>query len=182
MATGNNQTSGDWWVLTLRGIASILFGIAAVFWPGLTLVTLVYLFSAYILVLGIVGIVSALASIGKRSMWILTLLLSILQIAVGVYLLRHLLVSYGALVLIVGFIFIVQGVLEGVGAFAEELTGGQRTLLVIGAILSLLAGIVVLAYPVHSGLAIVWVIGLYALITGPMQIALSIEAKRVLEA
>jgi len=182
MATGNNRTSGDWWVLTLRGIVSILFGIAAVFWPGLTLVTLVYLFSAYILVLGIVGIVHSLGSIGTKSTWILTLLLGFLQIAVGVYLLRHLNVSYSALVLIVGFIFIVQGVLDGVGAFAEDIMAGQRMLLVIAAILSLLAGIVVLAYPVHSGLAIVWVIGLYALISGPMQIALSIDAKRVMDA
>jgi uncharacterized membrane protein HdeD (DUF308 family) len=181
MASRSNLRAQDWWVLTLRGIVSILFGIAAVFWPGLTLVTLVYLFSAYILIMGIFGIVHSLGSIGHRTLWILSLLLAILQVAVGVYLVRHLQVGYATLVLLVGFIFIVQGVLEGVAAFGENLSAGHRTLLVIGAILSLLVGITVLAYPVRTSLAFVWVIGLYALISGPLMIAMSVDVKREME-
>ncbi len=50
----------NWWGLTIRGIAAILFGIAAVFWPHLTLTTLVILFSAWVLIDGIVRIVSGL--------------------------------------------------------------------------------------------------------------------------
>ena len=39
-----------WWLVRLRGIASILFGILAFVWPGLTLVTLIMLYGAYALV------------------------------------------------------------------------------------------------------------------------------------
>jgi uncharacterized membrane protein HdeD (DUF308 family) len=43
----------SWWLILLRGIASILFGLLAFAWPGLTLVTLVILYGAYALVDGV---------------------------------------------------------------------------------------------------------------------------------
>src|SRR4030095_6553847 len=102
-----------WWVLTVRGVAAILFGLAAIFWPELTLVTLVYLFSAFILIYGIVDIIQGLASIGRGGVgWILTLLLGFLEIGVGVYLLRHTLVAFSTFILLIGFTLIVRGIME----------------------------------------------------------------------
>ena len=45
-------TKENWWALVLGGVATIIFGVAAVFWPGITLLVLLYLFSAYALVSG----------------------------------------------------------------------------------------------------------------------------------
>ncbi len=169
-----------WWALTLRGVAAVLFGIAAVFWPGITLVTLVYLFSAFILVSGVIEVVQGIGAIKHRGTWFLTLLLGVLQIGVGVYLLRHPLVSFATLVLLIGFTLIVRGVIEGVAAFSDDMSVSMRTLVMIGAILSVLAGIVMLFQPAAAGVAFVWILGLYALITGPLLIALSLDAKHML--
>lgn len=173
--------STHWWVLTVRGIAAILFGLAAVFWPGITLVTLVYLFSAFILVYGIVDIVEGLMSIGRSGMgWILTLILGFLQVGVGVYLLRHTTVAFATIVLVIGFMLIVRGVFEIVQAFMDDASASSRTLLLIGGVIAALAGIVVLRQPAASGVAFVWVLGVFALISGPMLIAGSIDAKHLL--
>jgi uncharacterized membrane protein HdeD (DUF308 family) len=170
-----------WWVFTVRGIAAILFGIAAIFWPELTLVTLVYLFSAFVLIYGIVDIIHGLTSIGRGGLgWLLTLLLGFLEIGVGVYLLRHTLVAFSTFILLIGFTLIVRGILEVVTAFSDDQPGSSRTLLIISGVITVLAGIITLRQPAAGGIAFVWVLGVFALITGPMLIAMSMEAKRMM--
>lgn len=168
----------NWWVLTVRGALAILFGIAAVFWPGLTLLTLVYLFSAYILVNGLVSLVSGITSISHRASWVFTVLLGVLQIGVGVYLLRHPQVSFATLILLIGFTLIFVGVFEAIAAFTDKQSNTGHALMFIGALLYLIAGILVLFQPAASGVAFVWIIGLVALINGPILIALSLDAKK----
>ena len=175
--------SSYWWVLTIRGIAAILFGLAAVFWPGLTLVTLIYLFSAFILVNGIVDIIYGLVHAGRQGInWILTLLLGFLEVGVGVFLLRNLDVAFTTFVLLIGFILVVRGIFEVVAAFTEIKRGtATRILVIIAGVISALAGIVILRQPAAGGVAFVWIFGVYALILGPVLIAMSIEAKQIQE-
>lgn len=168
--------SNYWWVLTIRGIAAILFGVAAVFWPGITLVTLVYLFSAFVLINGVVDIVQGISG-GGTSSRVLTLLLGALEIGLGVYLLRHTGVAAATLILLVGFTLIVRGVFDAVIAISEDSATG-KTLSLVGGIVAVLAGIVVLTQPAASGVAFVWILGVFALVTGPLLIAMSIDVKR----
>jgi len=170
-----------WESLVLRGVAGILFGIAAVFWPGLTLLTLVYIFSIYILISGVVGIVEAIRAISKGNSWIWKLLLAVAEISVGVYLVRHPHVSFATLILVIGLILIARGVFEVVLALLEDYSATEKTLMVIGGVLGVIVGIAILLQPAAGGVAFVWVLGLYALLTGPMWIALGIDAKHSIE-
>lgn len=170
-----------WWVLTLRGALAVLFGIAAVFWPGITLVTLLYLFSAYILVSGIVDIVHGVGGVSKRASWFLTLILGFAELGVGVYLLRHPHVAFATFILLIGFTLIVRGVLEGVAAFSDSMSGTNRVLMIIASIVAVVAGIVLLFQPASAGVAFVWILGLYALVAGPILIALSLDLKKLAE-
>src|ERR671923_2512153 len=52
----------NWWVLALRGVLAIIFGVLAFLWPGLTLITLVLLFGAYALVDGVFAVIAGIAS------------------------------------------------------------------------------------------------------------------------
>ncbi|HVX48084.1 MAG TPA: DUF308 domain-containing protein [Candidatus Saccharimonadales bacterium] len=171
-----------WWVLTLRGAAAVLFGIAAVFWPGITLVTLLYLFSAYILVSGVIDIVHGVGGISKRASWFLTLILGFAELGVGVYLLRHPHVAFATFILLLGFMLIVRGVLEGVAAFSDSTSATNRTLMIIASIVAIVAGIILLFQPASAGVAFVWILGLYALLVGPIMIALSLDLKKSIEA
>lgn len=170
-----------WESLVLRGVAGILFGIAAVFWPGLTLVTLVYIFSIYILVSGIVDIVEAIRAITHGGSWIWKMLLGFAELGVGVYLVRHPNVSFATLILLIGLILIARGVFEVVLALLEEYSATEKTLMVIGGVLAVIVGIAILLQPAAGGVAFVWVLGLYALLTGPMWIALGIDTKHTIE-
>lgn len=167
--------------LALRGVLAILFGAAAVFWPGITLVTFVYLFAAYILINGVIDVVFGIGKLfGEgNTFWtrVLTLLAGVIQVGVGVYLLRHPQVGFATLVLLVGFVLIARGVFDVVEGLFEENSGGYRALLIIGGLLAALAGVVMLFQPVKAGVAFVWILGVYALITGPLMIALAMQVK-----
>ena len=173
-------------VSVFRGIITTLFGVAAVFWPGLTLRTLVFLFSAFILVIGIVDVVAGIGKLlhGTEAVLtrVLTLLLGVLQIGVGVYLLRHLTVRLAVFILLIGFSFLVRGIFEIVEGLFSEGPSVHRVLLIIVGILGVLAGIIVLFQPVAGGLAFIWILGVYALITGPLMIALAMEANKAAKA
>ena len=170
-----------WEALMVRGIAGILFGIAAVFWPGLTLVTLVYIFSIYILVSGMVGIVTGVSHLVKGKAWFLGLILGFAELAVGVYLVRHPAVTFATFVLVIGLILVARGVFEIVMGLTEDSMATQKMLLVIGGLLSAVVGIFIMLQPAAGGVAFVWVLGLYALITGPIMVALALDVKKSVE-
>lgn len=188
MATNTQQSvSTDVTLLTIQGVVAMLFGFAAVFWPGMTLVTFVYLIGAFVLVTGLVGLVSSLTNLYDTSRSalarILLGLLAVVQIGVAIYLIRHPLITGAALVLIVGLLFIFHGVMSVVaGIFDGKEDGGSRVLSIVIGALTVIAGVVTLMYPLSSSVAFVWVLGLYGLITGPMLIALAHSARSELRA
>jgi uncharacterized membrane protein HdeD (DUF308 family) len=168
--------------LGIRGVLATLFGIAAVFWPGITLVTLVYLFSAFVLINGLVNLVFGVGNLvgSEKSLMsrFLTLLLSLLEIGVGVYLLRHTGVTFATFILLIAMVLIVRGVFEIVEALFDGGAGFNRMIMGLLGILAIIAGIVVLFQPAASGVAFVWIIGIYALITGPLLIAMGMEVNK----
>lgn len=170
-----------WWIGLIEGIAAVLFGLAALFWPGLTITTLVYIFSAFILVWGVAEIVGSLMSMRYRSNWWLTMIFGLLALGVGVYLVRHVDVAFNTLILIVGFTLIVRGLVDIVSALLDEGSASYRTLNAIVGIVAIIVGIVVLNASAAAGVAFVWILGLYALIMGPLLIAMSFDVKHMYE-
>jgi len=166
-----------WEALIVRGIAGILFGVAAVFWPGITLVTLVYIFSIYILLSGVVGVVTGVSHLVKGHNWFLGLLLGFAELGVGIYLVRHPLVTFATLVLIIGLILVARGVFEVVMGLMEDNLATHKLLVIFGGVLSAAVGIIIMLQPAASGVAFVWILGLYALITGPIMVALALDVR-----
>lgn len=168
--------------LALRGVLALLFGVAAVFWPGITLVTLVYLFSAFVLVNGVVDLVFGVGRLANSDLSIVSrvvmLLFGILQVGVGIYLLRHPTVSFATLVLLIGFTLIIRGVFDIVSGLFDEGSSMYKAVMIIGGILAGLAGILVLFQPAKAGVAFVWILGVYALIVGPLTIALAMDVNK----
>jgi uncharacterized membrane protein HdeD (DUF308 family) len=175
-----NVVSELWWLTLMQSVLAIFFGIAAIFWPGLTLITLVYLFSAFVLVWGIIEIVHALMSIGRRDTWWLTMIFGLLGLIVGVYLVRHPNVSFATFILLIGATLIVRGLFDVIGTFLDRRSATHRILMLIIGIAAVIAGIIVVMQPAVGGIAFVWVLGLYALVFGIVTFTIAIEARKEL--
>ena len=178
-----SSTAKQLWGLGIGfGVVSILFGIVALFWPGLTVGLLVILFSIFILVWGVIGIIVSISSTSTDKFWWLELIFSILAIGLAVYLLRNPVVAAMIWIFSIGLTFLVRGVVDILeGLFDGNRTRGERVLAFILGALGIVAGIITLLYPISAGLAVVWIIGLYALLYGAFLIAFSFRAKAELE-
>lgn len=170
-----------WWLGVLQGAIAIFFGLAAIFWPGLTLLVLLYLFSAFLVIVGVAEIVNGLANITRISTWWLLALVGALSIAAGVYLIRHPETTLQTFIVIVGLVLIARGIIEAISAFTNRAEGSHRVLAVLIGILAIIAGIAILAQPVAGGIAFVWILGLYALFYGAVIIAVSFRLRGELE-
>lgn len=171
-----------WGLAIAQGVLAILFGIVALFWPGLTVALLIVLFSVFILIWGIVGIITSLTSIGKEKFWWLELIFSVLALGLATYMLRNPVETAAIFVFFIGITFLVRGVVDILeGLFDGERKGSDRVFRVVVGVIGILAGIATLAYPVSAGVAVVWVIGLYAVLYGALSIAFAFKAQNELK-
>ncbi len=178
-----SSTAKQLWGLGIAfGVVSILFGILALFWPGLTVSLFILMFGIFVLVWGVIGIIVSISSTGTDKFWWLELIFSILAIGLAVYLLRNPVEAAKIWIFFVGLTFLGRGVVDILeGLFDSNRTGGNRVLAVILGGLGIVAGIITLTYPVSAGLVVIWIIGLYALLYGALLIAFSFRAKAELE-
>src|SRR5258706_8633506 len=107
----NELLHRTWWVLALRGLIALLFGILALAWPSLTLLVLVALFAAYALICGIAALVGSVNNRKKDDDWWLILLLGLVSIGAGVIAVVHPDLTTLVLVLVMGANALVTGIL-----------------------------------------------------------------------
>lgn len=166
-----NITKDNWWALVLGGVATLLFGLAAVFWPSLTMLVLLYLFSAFVLINGVVDVMAGLNTINKVESWFLPVVLGVFQLGVGVYLVRHTAVKFSTFIILIGFTLIARGVFEAVVAFFNhKATVKALAVSYVCGLAGLVAGIVILFAKQAQGVSFVWILGLYAIFIGTLHI------------
>ena len=157
------------WVLAF-GVITLLIGVAALAWPGRTLVVVAVLFGIQLVVMGIFRFAGAFASDdltgGTR---VLLALLGVLSLIIGLYALRHVLITLLALALLLGIFWTVSGAVELFTALSHREMRNRGWNAVMG-IVSILAGIVVLAYPAISLFTLAVVLGVWLIIFGAMQV------------
>jgi len=158
----------NWWVLLVRGLVALLFGIMAFAWPGPTLVALVLLYGAYALVDGVTALS---VGITARAWWLV--LSGVAGVAVGIGAFFYPGITAVALFYLIAAWAIVRGIFEVVAAIElrNEISGGWA--LVLGGIFSIIFGLLFMAYPAPGVLALVWLIGAYAVVFAVVMIALA---------
>ena len=166
------------WMLMLRGAIAIVFGVLALAWPDLTLLLLVGLFAAYALLSGVVAIVAAFRSRDTDSKWWLPLLLGIVSVAAGIGAIFYPGLTALALVLVMGANAIVTGALDLAMAVRLRRVLRGHWMLVLSGIVSIVFGVLVFLYPGAGALALVWLISLYAILTGILLLALGLRTRR----
>ncbi len=167
----------SWWVLALRGLVAILFGLAALFWPGLILAVLIVLFGLYALVDGVLAVVAAFRSSGRGMRRPLLLIEGVLGILFGILALFWPDLTALTLLYIIAFWAIATGVFEIVAAIhlRKEITG--EWMLAVSGAASVLFGLLLVFFPGEGALAVIWIIGAYALIFGVLLLALAFRLR-----
>jgi uncharacterized membrane protein HdeD (DUF308 family) len=171
-----------WWMLLLRGLFAIVFGVMAFGWPRITLTVLVLLFGAYVLVDGAFAIAAAVTAPKELKHWWALLIEGLLGIAAGV--LTFLWPAITALVLLwlIAFWAVLTGVFEIAAAVQLRKIIAGEWLLIVSGILSVFFGLLLIVMPVAGALAVVWLIGTYAVIFGVLLCALAITLRSLSKA
>jgi uncharacterized membrane protein HdeD (DUF308 family) len=169
--------SKNWWLLVLRGVAAILFGIAAFVWPGLTLLVLVTMFGVYALVDGLIAVFTGLSRTQNSPRWWVFLLEGLVSIGIGVIALFWPGVTTLAILAMIAAWAIITGVLEIVAAIRLRREITNEWLLALGGFVSIGVGVLLITQPLAGSLAIIWMIGAYSLIAGVLWIALGFRLR-----
>ena len=167
-----------WWLLALRGLAAVLFGILAFVWPGMTIFWLVCFFGAYALVNGILSFVLA-AKAPKGSGIVGLVLGGLLSVAAGlVTFFWPALTALGLLILIAWWA-IFNGIMEIVSAIRLRKVIKNEWLLVLAGVASIVFGILLLLQPAVGALVLIWWIGAWALFFGVLLMALAFRMRHL---
>ena len=169
----------NWWLLLLRGIAAIAFGVLTFFWPGLTLVTLTLLWGAYALVDGVIAIWAAFNASGGDAgpRWWLGLS-GVAGILAGFVTFYYTGTTTLVLLMFIAVWAIIIGTLQIWGAVALRKVLQHEWLLILNGVLSIAFGVVLLAQPGTGALALAWTIAWYAIFFGCLYVALAFRLKQ----
>jgi uncharacterized membrane protein HdeD (DUF308 family) len=171
------QLIGNFRTMVLfRGIAAVLFGILTLVWPNLSLTVLVYLFGVFAVISGITAMAAALRNREEQG-WGLLLFEGILGILAGVVALVWPGITALAFLYLLAAWAIITGVMELVAPLGLPMSGGRTVLMVLAGLASIVFGVLIAAQPSSGLLAVVWLIGVYAIVFGVMYIGMYFQSR-----
>ena len=167
----------NWGWIVVRGIAAVIFGVLALVLPGVTLAALVLLWGAYALADGIIALIAAFRIRDRGKPFWALLVVGILGIAAGI--LTFIWPGMTAIVLL-AFIAawsLVMGIFQIIAAVRLRKSIENEWLLGLSGLLSIIFGVLMLINPGAGALAVIWVIGAYAILFGVLLIALGVKLR-----
>ena len=167
-----------WWILLLRGISATVFGVLAVVWPGITLLTLVIFYGVVALIDGIAGIALGVRGVDGRTWWEM-ILLGLLGVIAGAVTFLWPGLTAVVLLVVIALWAIIRGILEIIGAITLRKIIQGEWLLILSGVLSIGFGVLLLLRPAAGALAVMWLIGIYMIAFGITTIALSLRLRRL---
>ncbi|HJP81044.1 MAG TPA: DUF308 domain-containing protein [Candidatus Saccharimonadales bacterium] len=169
-----------WGWFVAQGIVTLLFGLVALFWPGVTLVTLVILAAIYLFVIGVMLIVRGFVKRSKTQSWWFGTVAGVVAAALAVYLMIRPNIAIGTFLSIVGILLLLRGIFDLFLA-AYIVKGRDRILWILSGVIGIIAAIVLWQFPIQAGVAFVWVLGLYALIAGVVSLIYAYRARSFID-
>ena len=174
------QTLAEHWGLVLvMGILSIVLGVLAIMWPGATLLTIAIFFAAWFFVSGIFSIIQSFTRDGDTGGRVLNAIIGVLSVIVGFALLRTPFQALEVLIFVLGVFWVAQGIVTFIGAFSSK--QGRNWRLFTG-ILGVIAGIIVLVYPISSAAVLALFGGIWLVILGITQIIAAFQLRSAAKA
>lgn len=173
-----DQVGKNWWVFVLRGVLAVLFGVFTFINPAVSLASLILVYGAYALIDGVTSAIGAFTNRrqGSGFPWSV-LLIGLIGIATGVVTFMYPGLTALVLLYFIAAWFIVRGIFEIVLAIQlrKEIEG--EFWLGLAGLLSVLFGVLLFARPGVGALAVLWMIGIFAILMGIMFILLGFKLK-----
>ncbi len=167
-----------WWLLAIRGVVAILFGLMAWIWPGITVWVLIVLFGSYALVDGLFAVGAAIrGGPGQSRTW--QAVTGVAGILLGIVALVWPKETSLVLLLIIAWWAVITGIFEivaGLGLSRQHQSG--KLYLVTGGI-SVVFGVLLFIWPVHGALAVIWIIGLFSILFGIVMVVGSLSLRKL---
>jgi len=171
----------SWWLLLLRGIAAVAFGVLTFIWPQISLVSLILVYGIYALVDGVLALIAAIRGGGFVPRWWLALG-GVVSILAAVVAFAWPGLTALVLVYLIGFWSILRGVLEIIGAIRlRNEIANEWTLGVAGA-LSVIFGLILVFMPGAGALGLLWLIATWAVLFGLLLIWVAFKVRKLAKA
>ena len=165
-----------WWVVLLRGILAVLFGVVALVWPGITVWALVVVFAAYAIIDGIVLVVQSIRD--KPEGWGWWLAMGVVSVLAGLVALFWPGITALALLYVIAFYAILFGITGIVGGIRfRKVPESGWVWSVLAGVVAVLFGIVLLIFPGEGILSLIVLLGIYAILFGVLLIILAFQAR-----
>ena len=164
-------------LLLIRGILGVAVGFIAFAWPGITLAVLVGIFAAYAILDGITNLFVGMRKSPERGRSWAQVVQGMVGVTAGVLTMLWPGITALALVWFIGAWAIVTGALEIAAAIRLRQVISGEWMLVLSGMLSIVFGILVLAFPAAGAVGISWILGAYAAAAGFILIALAIRLR-----
>lgn len=167
----------NWWLIMLRGVLAILFGVLAFIWPGITLLTLIFLYAGFAFADGALSLIAAVRGGTPTPRWWLALV-GLMGIGVGVLTIFYPQITGLVLLMFIAAWAVVTGVLQIYGAIKlrHEIEG--EWWLVASGVLSVLFGVLLVMWPGAGAVAMVLVIGSFAILFGGLLIGFALRLRK----
>jgi uncharacterized membrane protein HdeD (DUF308 family) len=167
-----------WGLALIRGLAAVFFGLSVLVWPGLTVVLFVWLLGIYAAADGLASILTALASPGVRGrLWLG--LAGLATLAAGALAFAAPWLFTVSLLLILGVWGVARGVFELAAAALMDSQVANPRGLALGAMVSMLLGVLIIARPLGGVLALTWLIGGWSIAYGLVAILWAFHLRRL---
>ncbi len=166
----------NWWLVALRGVLALIFGIIAILLPGVTITALVLLFAAYMLVDGVFAIIAGIRAAHRHERWGMLIFEGIADFAAGAIAIVWPLITIIIFIYLLAAWAIVTGGLAFSAALRLRLEHG-RWLLAFGGAVSLIWGFLLLFWPILGAVALTWWLGAYALLFGITMLILAFRLR-----
>jgi uncharacterized membrane protein HdeD (DUF308 family) len=168
-----------WKAAMAAGLLAVILGVLILAWPGISILVAAVLFGVYLLVIGGAQVFFALTLDVSAASRILLFISGAASLILAVLAFRHFGDAFAVLLLAIwiGIGFILRGVATLVAAISDRALPGRGWQIFFG-VISLLAGIVVLATPFPSIIMLAIVVGVWLVVGGVFEIVSAFIMRR----
>ncbi|MEU7629768.1 HdeD family acid-resistance protein [Nocardia sp. NPDC049220] len=166
-----------WQSVLLTGILAVILGILILVWPGLTLAAAGIIFGVYLVVFGFLQLIAAFGAPAAIGFRVLAFISGVLSIVIGVFCFRDELASILLLGLWIGIGWLFRGVALLMAALSESGLPGRWWQAFLG-VLTAIAGVVLIVWPVRSVATLAVVAGVWLIVLGVIEIIVAIGVRK----